>query len=457
MLAHKLPETVRALRRQKYALDPELFLDEVLGATIYDKQKQMCRLVRDHPRVSVKGANGSGKDFTAGRLIQWWEHIHNEAITVVIGPTHRQVYDIIWRETRTAFHKSNGYIGGRMYNTARWQYDNQRYAVGFATNDEFNIDGYHSPNLLVIVTEAHNVDEAQFEAIERLDANRVLLTGNALTDSGTFRSSFYENAHLWETLTISAFDTPNVVTGQDVIPGLVTVAQVEHLKELWGEESPLYISSILAEFPDSLDDVIVKRGKVMDAMQRELEPEEGEELYLGVDVARFGADSSVIYSRKGHQCRLVWEGQGYDTQAVAGIVATKAVELGARKIVVDVVGVGAGVFDTLKVHREADYAVIAFNGGEAARRNQRYFNAVSEAWLELADAFDKDMIDIGNDQALLGELTSRKKVIQGDRRTRIEPKVDYRKRVRKSPDHADALAMLYSPYAHVGGIGGIYL
>jgi hypothetical protein len=70
-------------------------------------------------------------------------------------------------------------------------------------------------------------------------------------------------------------------------------------------------------------------------------------------------------------------------------------------------------------------------------------NAVTEAWLELAQAFKDGVIDIDNNPALIAQLSSRRFLVQGDRRLKLESKDDYKKRTRRSPDDADALAMAY--------------
>jgi hypothetical protein len=126
----------------------------------------MARAVRDHNRVAVVGANGTGKDWQSARLMLWWMATRYPAITVVLGPTHRQVSDIVWKEARSAYLTSRMGLGGQMYRTARWELDDRHYAVGFATDNEYNIQGFHSPNLLVILTEAHNIEQSHIDAIK---------------------------------------------------------------------------------------------------------------------------------------------------------------------------------------------------------------------------------------------------------------------------------------------------
>ena len=140
--------------------NPEFFLKEILGANPYDKQVEQINLIKNHRRVSVAGCNGSGKDWTSGRLVLWWMLTHYPAKVVVTGPTSRQVSDIVWNECRFAFNNSRYPLGGRMLPSAsRWQFDEQHFAVGIVSSDPMNLQGFHSPNLLVIITEAHAVKQ----------------------------------------------------------------------------------------------------------------------------------------------------------------------------------------------------------------------------------------------------------------------------------------------------------
>jgi len=431
--------------------DPDYFWESVLGCgTVYDKQLEMARAVRDHNRVAVVGANGTGKDWQSARIMLWWMATHYPAITVVLGPTHRQVSDIVWKEARSAYLTSRISLGGQMYRTARWEYDDRHYAVGFATDNEYNIQGFHSPHLLVILTEAHNIEQSHIDAVKRLNPSRMLLTGNAFASSGEFYDAFHGGSDLYHTVEIAAADTPNIQQNRELIPGMVTAEQVEERRREWGEESALYVASVLGRFPDNLEDTVVPRSSILAAVKRNLPPNEGDVIILSCDVARFGSDRTVVYRRQGHQCRKVWDVQGHDTQQIAGqliIMAEEEPDGITVEIIVDETGIGAGVVDRLNESdiRQGDASVSGFNGGERADADDRYVNAIAEAWLELARAFKSGTIDVDDNPALISQLSSRRYKIQGDRRLILESKADYKKRIHRSPDDADALAMAYSP------------
>ena len=96
--------------------------------------------------------------------------------------------------------------------------------------------------------------------------------------------------------------------------------------------------------------------------------------------------------------------------------------------------------------------IVAFNGGEKARRADRYVNAIAEAWLELGQAFRDGTIDIDDNPSVIAQLSARRYTVQGDRRIKLESKDDFKKRsTGGSPDDADALAMCWA--AQGPGVG----
>ncbi len=253
----------------QYANDPVGFLTDVLGdaGAPYSKQAQMLEALVDHRRVSVVGANGSGKDWTAGRAVLWWLETRPESKAVVMGPTQRQVEEIVWQEMREAYAGAEGRLSGRMFRSA-YRIDEQRFALGFSTNNALNIQGFHSEQLLVVVTEAHAMPQLHMDAIKRLQPDRLLLVGNARSLDGEFYASHHAKRNLYRRIAISAFDTPNF-TGEDGgRRGMITPEYVEEYTLDYGEEHPLYAASVLAEFPDSLEDSLIGREAVESAMAR---------------------------------------------------------------------------------------------------------------------------------------------------------------------------------------------
>lgn len=448
------------LKRARSQRDGAFFLQHVLGYgpdAWYDKQSEMLNAVLHHRRVAVCGANGSGKDWAAGQALLMWQYAFKDfdPIVVVTGPTLRQVRDVVFSEARKSYMTSKTPLGGRfMPSSPRWNlhpsHDDRSYAMGYSVENPLNLQGIHSPKLLVIVTEAHNVPQAQIDALYRLNPDVMLLTGNPFCSGGEFYEAFHERADQWHAIKISAFDTPNVQQNRIVIPGMVDAATIADRAARYGTDSAQYVASVDGDFPETLEGIVVDRRTLDRCVALSLPPKDDDVTRLSVDVGYMGEDATVIYSGRGDQYRQVWEAHQRDTQYVAGYVGRMAEQdASIVEIVIDAVGIGAGVYDMLRanppVNATGVVTIWAFKGGERASNDRDYQNAISEAYLEFARAARAGRVDLDHNQPLIAELTSRRKEIQGDRRERIEPKDSYKKRAGRSPDHADALVQLFSP------------
>ena len=438
--------------RDRVVADPAWFFTNILGSELYPAQVDIVKSVRDNFKTSVAGANGTGKDFTAGRIVIWWLLSRYPAKVVIMGPTFRQVADIVWKETRSAFLQAKFPLGGRMMETPRWTIDDSHFAIGFSTDRWENIQGFHSPNLLVIITEAHAVAKDDIDALMKLQPKRVLMTGNTLVTGGEFYDSHHSKRDQWAALVTRAEDTPNIKAGREVVPGLITKAWIDERRLDWGENSPVFRAAVLAEFPDDLEGSVVPLRYANEAAGREpqepwLDPPSDDKVrpevppvILACDVARSGDDKTVVVRRQGPNATILHRAQGHDLMRTTGVLVGLYQDLKPAALLVDAVGLGAGVVDRLK---ELGIPAKTFNGGEAARQKDKYFNQNAEVWWAMREWFLAGAATIPKDPALIGQVSSRMYEIQSDRKVKLESKDDMRKRGVRSPDEADALAMTF--------------
>ena len=443
----------------RYKNDPVGFVKDILGAAgkPYDKQVDILRAIAKHPRVSVAACNSSGKDWAAARAIVWWLHTRPHAKVVVTGPTLRQVKDILWHELRLAVAAAGDALPGKVTET-KYVIDDDRFAIAFSSNSHHNIQGFHSPNLLVVVTEAQGVKQAYMEALKRLNPAKVLLIGNPLSHEGELYESHHAKSALYHQITISAFDSPNFRRKRFRVPGLVTPEDIEHHRRDWGDDSPLYIASVLGQFPDAIEDSLTTRNHVDRAIARHeaqsveaADPnrsdaptgDSGHPLpyRMGVDVARFGADESVICIRRGYRVeRLIPLKRGLDNMQVADEVKAWTDALGINAVFVDGTGVGAGVVDRLGT---LGVPVIGVDAGSKARRPSQFADLRAEIFWEVARLLREDAAAIPNDPVLVGQLLALRYDVSSTGRIRLESKTKLRKRGVASPDRADALAFAF--------------
>lgn len=433
-------DQARAIIRRMRA-DPAWYCKHILGVDLYDRQLEIIESVRDHEQTSVNGANGVGKDFTIGRVVPWWLNAYAPHAKVIItGPTFRQIQDIVWRETRGAYIEARYDLGGHMLPTqAKWDGGTDLFALGFATDKPANITGFHSPHLLVIVSEAHNFDEASMVMLKRLHPNRLLLSGNPFSESGEFYASHHEKRHLYNAITITAWDSPNVKEGTERYPGVVTRRDIEKAAEDWGEDSPLYQATVDAKFvgrPDGL----IPLSWILAAAERESPGDEGGDLDAGIDVAGPGEDETTLYIR--HRSSVIYR-NAWRVADPRGEVAAALMPYKhrLRSVNIDSAGIGWNFY----LHfQDLGYPARPVNVGEAARDTEHFANLKAELYWGLRQRFKDGDIDGLDDPLTQSQVAGLRYKHNSRGQIQIESKEDAAKRGVPSPDRAEGLMLTYA-------------
>lgn len=169
---------------------------------------------------------------------------------------------------------------------------------------------------------------------------------------------------------------------------------------------------------------------------------EGLPVVMGVDVARYGDDRSVITIAKGAHVLPQAVLRGMDTQALAKRVYELAVLYKAETINVDVIGVGGGVVDALQSLGLP--GVNGVNVAESAWEVMKFANLKAELWWALRSRLLNGEIDIPNDKDLERELMCSYTYNLTGHIT-IQPKDAVKKALGRSPDLADSLVLAFAP------------
>lgn len=438
-----------------YLNNPAGWVHDRLGEYLWSKQHEVAQSVVDNRRTVVKSCHDSGKSFIAAKIASWWIDVHDlgEAIVVSTAPTYKQVHAILWEEIRKAARtatKNGNKLPGRVLQSDEWKLDDSTL-VGFgrkpADTDEHGFQGIHRRYVLVIIDEACGVPDQLWTAVETITTNadcRILAIGNP-DDPNTEFGRVCKPGSGWAVHTISAFDTPNFTDEpipEQLRPLLLAPEWVDDKRKRWGEESPRYASKILGEFPDIGEDTLISPILIEQAQQRTLTPDANDQR-LGVDVARFGTDRTIIIKAQGSVARTIGSyAKQATTETTGHVVAATHDMLGEYEIRVDGVGVGGGVVDQLV---EQGFVVMDMQAGGAPQDTKHFLNARAEWFWGLRQRFEDGDMDIDEDDdelaAHLGALrykyTSRGQV-------QIESKDEIRKRGLPSPDRADALMLAYA-------------
>jgi hypothetical protein len=311
-----------------------------------------------------------------------------------------------------------------------------------ADYDETAFQGLHARYILILFDEACGIPEQLWVAALTLMTNenaRFLAIGNP-DDPGSRFAQVCKPGSGWNVISIPAFDTPNF-TGEPVpdrvAEELVGPGWVEDRRRDWGEGSPLWVSKVLAEFPDVSDEYLITPGMIRTGIETDL-PGLDKGRY-GVDVARMGTDRTVVYRNRGGQIRLVSSWGMSDTMQTTGKIKNildAHDHLRRPPIVIDVVGLGAGPHDRL---REMGYSIVGFSGGERAHRPEKFKNRRAEVYWDFRNNLEAGNIDLDpEDEKLHAQLQSIKWFVDSMGRIQLETKDDMRARGIDSPDYADA-------------------
>lgn len=252
---------------------------------------------------------------------------------------------------------------------------------------------------------------------------------NPRRNTGSFFECFHSNADRWVTRYIDS----RSIEGVDS-------SVFERIAAQYGEDHDVTRVEVKGEFPRTGSNQFISREVAADAALREIEDDPGAPLLMGVDVARFGDDESVIRFRKGRNARLIEpiKYKGVDTMQLAANVADYINRYSPDAVFVDGGGVGGGVVDRLK---QLGYRVIEVQSGERADDREQYMNKRAEMWGVMREWLHTAAIDDGD---LVTDLTSPEYDITLKGQLRLETKDNMKKRGLDSPDDADALALTFA-------------
>lgn len=179
-------------------------------------------------------------------------------------------------------------------------------------------------------------------------------------------------------------------------------------------------------------------------------------LIIGLDIARFGDDKTTFCFRKGRLC------MGFESYAklsnveVANIATNFILEHRPMRIFMDVGGQGAGVYDILK-DRGFGEIIRAIYFGERALKHERYFNRRAEMWDKVNIWLnEKPSPQLPKDDELFDELIALNKKFDSRGRLQLEDKDELKKRLGRSPDKADALALTFAEPVYDYGVPKLY-
>ena len=464
--SHLRGELEEVAKQGRWLRNPVGWAQKRLHVYFWSKQREIANAVVRNPRTTVRSAHDTGKSFTAANLTAWWLSVHpiGSAFVVTTAPTAPQVEVILWREIARAKNRGNlpGHItSGTIPKWKSAQHGGEIIAYGRKPQDLKSeeaaaqaFQGIHARYVLVILDEACGIPDWLWNAAETIATNRfarVLAIGNPdVPDTQFFKTHQPDSA--WKKIAIPASSTP-AWTGESVpeslMSDLVSPGWVEARRADWGEESPIFKSKIMAEFPEVSEETLIHPKLIQAAQQLDLS---GAAIHepgrFGLDVARFGRNETVCYRFRAGHLREEFNHKKQDTMRTSGMcVRVLNKTYGHAPMAIDTIGVGGGVFDRLA---EQGFPVTSFVASEAPStptNRRRFANRRAESWWAFRQMFERGEIDIDpTDLKLAAQIGSIKYFIRSDGRIIVESKDEMEERGLPSPDRGDAAMMACVPH-----------
>lgn len=404
-------------------------------------------------RVSIRSGKGVGKSAFMAWSILWFHACYFPCKAAFTAPTATQMSDVLWAELakwhRVLKERVPG-LGGKF----EWTTDTFRMVE--APQESFSVartaraekpealQGIHSKWTFVGADEASGIEDAIFDGAGGAlsgENSFVLLASNPLKLSGLFYRTHHQLAPLWETIQVNGEDTP-----------LQSQKYRDDIIFEYGRDSNKYRTDVLGEFPSSEDDVVIPLSLCDAALKRDVEVYGG--TVWGLDVARFGSDRCVLVKRRENatiEPHKAWSGM--DTMQTAGRVMAEwkltPPEQRPQAIIVDVIGIGAGVCDRLQ---EMDLPAIGLNVSESPSIEETYMRSRDEVWFRARQWLEKKNCKLVKDDPLIAELIMPRYSFTSTGKIKVEGKDEMRKRYPRSPDVADAFCLTFADAAqHKGG------
>lgn len=274
--------------------------------------------------IALKACHGVGKTFTLGCAILWFTTTYPLCKMPTTAPTYnKQVRDVMWGEVHRLFRTAEA---NQRTPEARWLMEKFKltttrlesrenpgewFAVGIASSEPLNIEGYHAPYLLAIFDEAKGVKPPIWESVQGMRTTqqaKLLVASTPGGLVGEFYKVFTKYRTTWKTLfeihpralqqTIKRPEAPPFSHGGVYYSDRIRQSWIDQMGEMWGSDSPAYIARVIGNFPTLLGDELVPYGWLVDAEEQE-DWLRSETRTVACDVARHGRDRTVI---------TVWEG-----------------------------------------------------------------------------------------------------------------------------------------------------
>lgn len=401
----------------------------------------------DEPiKVAVKSGRGTGKTAVEAWLILWFMSTRPHFAGFATANTGDQLDDKLWRELSMWWSRAINKHWFQWTATRFFQVDHKATwgvdALKWSENNPDALGGLHNGGRgqCAIIDEGSGVPAPIYDVIDATMTDPdsfVFVFANPLRKTGRFYELFTRFAHRWIPITVDARRAK-----------AANQAKIANDIDDWGLDSDYIRVNVLGEFPRQDAETLIPLPLIEAARVRKAEGCERYRPVWGLDVARFGDDRTVLVPRRHRRVDQpdIW--RGLDTMQTVGRVKAKwdecAIDDRPSAIVVDVIGLGAGVVDRLRELSAdghlGDTEIVAINVAESPAVKAKFHRLRDEMYWKGREWFEGRDVECVH-SGIGGELGDVLYSFTSAGQIKVEGKQDIKERLGRSPDEGEGFLL----------------
>ncbi len=467
-----------------YADEPTYFVEDIIRAKPDQKQRDILRSLRDYPMTSVRSGHGIGKSAVEAWSVIWFICTRPFPKIPCTAPTEHQLMDVLWAEI-SKWMRNNPALKDELIWTKEKLYmkgyPEEWFAVPRTATNPEALQGFHAEHVLYIIDEASGVSDKVFEpvlgAMTGEDA-KLLMMGNPTRLTGFFYDSHHRNRAQYSAMHVDGRDSCHV-----------SKKFVQQIIDMFGMDSDVFRVRVSGQFPKATPDSLIAMEWCESATK--LQPDISRtRVDIGIDVARYGDDSSVLYPLVDKVHSPAYEVHNHNrTTEISGYAVMMIKQYAQQypdaviRVKVDCDGLGVGVYDNLYDQKDevideiwadrcraaglnpddgsqwdkckdiprVDLDIVECHFGASGGKVDdedpvEYSNSTGLMWGKIRKYLKDGRLQLPDDDTLFSQLSNRRYSVNKDGKIELERKEAMKKRGLPSPDIADALALaLYDP------------
>lgn len=428
-------------------------------------QVEILSQIPRETRVSVRGPHGLGKSALLSWLVLWFSTTRDalgvDWKVLTLASVWRQLERFLWPE----IHKWSRRLKWETIGRDPFKESELlrlslklRYGEAFAISSDTPeaIEGAHADHILYIFDESKIIPDPVWDSAEGAFSSGKETIWISASTPGEPRGRFYQiqtRARGYQDWYVR-----HVTCDEAIQAGRISREWVQNRERQWGASSAAFRNRVLGEFAEE-QDAIIPYSWVEAAIDRWRDRWGDGEVpknalppisSIAADIGR-GGDPSTILIRYGDILGPVIRLDEKNIMAVVGVIqGILTREKTSAPVIVDVIGIGAGVVDRL---RELSIEVLPFNAAERTDQLDRsggfgFADTRSAAWWHLRELLDPNYgstisLPPDDEDLLIGDLTSPHWKILSGGLIKVESKDEIRRRLGRSTDYGDVVVMSF--------------